>query len=626
MLAELSLLRPYWLLALLPLLVLWVWLARRALRARRWEDLIDPHLRDAVLSADGERGLWTPLILFAVGSLLVLAALSGPVWQRQSRPIYRIEQPRVLVMDLSPDMNPGNQPVTGLQRARFEVLDLLRFADEGQIALIGYGSEPFVIAPLTTDAATIIEQVPALAPDLLPMSGLARVDLALDMAASLMRRSGAVEGDVILVAGALPWPERALEAAARLRAAGHRLSVLAVADVPAFEPLVRAGGGLLLQARVDALDTERLLALANNQHLTPVNDRMTNNAEWRDQGYWLLLLALPLAALAFRRGWLGLLPIVLLLPPAPVCALSWQDLWLRPEQQALRDLEGNAAAAINDRFSDPDWRAAAHYRAGRYQQALQSLSGLSGAEAHYNRGNTLAQLRRFAAAIAEYDAALSSDPNHQDARHNRDLLMRYLGLPSDSAIADTSRPASQTSTLGSNRAEMTGDAELAGQMDRSGTPQEVKRSDPSTSPQPQMQTKRSKVDTPPDSGTAAAITQMPVASNLEEQPGLPSRMAANRKADQTLSSGGNGASSQLDHPADDAADRMPAGNAAGAISGPADSMQTRNIPSAAGSDAADARLAYDAVDYLLRQVPDDPAGLLRARLLLQYLRRHGQLQ
>jgi len=35
--------------------------------------------------------------------------------------------------------------------------------------------------------------------------------------------------------------------------------------------------------------------------------------------------------------------------------------------------------------------------------------------------------------------------------------------------------------------------------------------------------------------------------------------------------------------------------------------------------------AAAAIDYLLRQVPDDPARLLRERLMLQYLRRHGQL-
>jgi Ca-activated chloride channel family protein len=45
-----------------------------------------------------------------------------------------------------------------------------------------------------------------------------------------------------------------------------------------------------------------------------------------------------------------------------------------------------------------------------------------------------------------------------------------------------------------------------------------------------------------------------------------------------------------------------------------------------GEVATGAELGQDPVDYLLRQVPDDPAGLLRERLLLQYLRRHGQLR
>jgi Ca-activated chloride channel family protein len=35
--------------------------------------------------------------------------------------------------------------------------------------------------------------------------------------------------------------------------------------------------------------------------------------------------------------------------------------------------------------------------------------------------------------------------------------------------------------------------------------------------------------------------------------------------------------------------------------------------------------AHQAMEHLLRRVPDDPAGLLRQRFLLQHLRRSGQL-
>ncbi len=159
--SDLHLLRPLWLLALLPLLPLWVLLARQASRRRRWEDLIDPHLQDAVLTNERDAGHRLPLMLLAIGWLLLVVALAGPAWESESRPVYRIEQARVLLLDLTAHMNQVEQGTTRLERARFEVMDLLRAVDEGEVALIGYADEPFLIAPLTSDAGTILEQVPS---------------------------------------------------------------------------------------------------------------------------------------------------------------------------------------------------------------------------------------------------------------------------------------------------------------------------------------------------------------------------------------------------------------------------------------------------------------------------------
>ncbi len=46
----------------------------------------------------------------------------------------------------------------------------------------------------------------------------------------------------------------------------------------------------------------------------------------------------------------------------------------------------------------------------------------------------------------------------------------------------------------------------------------------------------------------------------------------------------------------------------------------------AETDSDSAATGQDPIDYWLRQVPDAPEGLLRERLMLQYLRRHGQLR
>jgi Ca-activated chloride channel homolog len=110
-------------------------------------------------------------------------------------------------------MNAVDLPPSRLVRARFEVLDLLDAGREGQVALIAYGAEPFVVSPLTGDAETIAAQVPDLTTDLLPVRGPARADLALELAGSCWRGPGAGGGIVILVTGGLtettagrPWP------------------------------------------------------------------------------------------------------------------------------------------------------------------------------------------------------------------------------------------------------------------------------------------------------------------------------------------------------------------------------------------------------------------------------------
>ncbi len=102
-----------------------------------------------------------------------------------------------------------------------------------------------------------------------------------------------------------------------------------------------------------------------------------------------------------------------------------------------------------ERFTDPRWRAAAFYQAGQYQQALDALAGQTDAESHYNRGNTLARLKRYDDAVAEYDAALLIDPEHADARHNRDLLLR-LSDPPPAAVSDAPGPRAGDSSTDAN--------------------------------------------------------------------------------------------------------------------------------------------------------------------------------
>ena len=54
--------------------------------------------------------------------------------------------------------------------------------------------------------------------------------------------------------------------------------------------------------------------------------------QWQEEGPWLLLLLLPLAAFAFRRGWVLVIVFALMPVAEPVHAFGWDDIWLTKDQ------------------------------------------------------------------------------------------------------------------------------------------------------------------------------------------------------------------------------------------------------------------------------------------------------
>ncbi|TCT19532.1 Ca-activated chloride channel family protein [Thiobaca trueperi] len=628
-------LRPLWLLALLPLaLLLWALWRRSRSDASIWNRLVDPHLLPHLLVGEtGSPRRW-PLILLGVGWLLLVLALAGPVWERLPQPVFATTSQRVILLDLSPSLNAADLKPSRLARARFEILDLLRVSTEGQVALLAFSPEPFVVSPLTGDAKTIADQVPQLTTDLIPVPGPRRTDLALRFAGDLLERAGARNGELILVTDDAGNLAGALEMARALQSAGHRLSVLAVgtakgAPVPAAgggfvqdatgaiqiarldpEPLrelARAGGGRYLEAEIGDGDTRILTAGGALGERIDQTELVAD--QWREEGPWLLLILLPLAALAFRRGWLvPVVALILVLPPTPGQAVGWSDLWQRPDQQAARDFAAGDTQAAAERFQDPAWQAAARYRSGDFQGALDALSGLQGAETDYNRGNALARLGRLDEAVKAYEQALQQDPNQADARHNLDLVRKTLEQkrPPESQPDPSQQDDPQKQGEGTDQSQK--DQEPGEQDSQDGADDQADGQGQGQSSSSETQAKADQNDqaSEPDTGTA---DQQPAPSDHDGSSPDASDFGRDAlKPEQTpdapLDASGTAAASQNDQPSDDQPDRP----------GVAQSSLTPQE-----------REQQEAMEAQLRRVPDDPAGLLRQRFLLQHLRREGRL-
>jgi Ca-activated chloride channel family protein len=403
-LRALHLLRPLWLLAL-PVLAAAAWAWRRRDGAGAWESAVDPELRAHLLvPADGRRRWlrWWPWL----GAALAIVALAGPAWRRAPQPAWEARAPLAIALDLSGAMLDDDLPPSRFVRARTKLATLLRERAGGQVGLLVYAGDAYTVAPMTDDAANVALFLDALAPDIMPGDEGARADAgrAIERASALLRQAGFDRGDILLVTGGAGAPATA--AAARAAAGGYRVSVLDAAapgsDAVALRALAAAGHGRHAMLSADRADLDALGVLAPRAPGGFGRGR-TEGSTWRDDGYWLLLPVLLLAAFAFRRnGVAAVLVLCLLLPwrPAAAAGVDW---WKRADQQAHRRLEQGTQA----------------YRRQDYAGAEHAWRGLPGADAAYNLGNALAREGRYADAIAAYDEALRRQPGMADAIANR---------------------------------------------------------------------------------------------------------------------------------------------------------------------------------------------------------------
>jgi Ca-activated chloride channel family protein len=198
--------------------------------------------------------------------------------------------------------------------------------------------------------------------------------------------------------------------------------VIARLDRASLQAVAEAGGGRYMELGPGATETSLWLE-SDGSEFARREDAL--GERWQDAGPWFVLLLLPLALLGFRRGLLFILPLVLLpglFWPPSASAGWWDDTWQRKDQQAYQALQADDAEKAAALAVDPALSGQAWYRTGEHANAVEAWSRLDEADAHYNRGNALAHLGEYEAAIKAYDEALAIEPDMEDALANRALL------------------------------------------------------------------------------------------------------------------------------------------------------------------------------------------------------------
>ncbi|WP_102106835.1 vWA domain-containing protein [Oceaniglobus roseus] len=301
-LAEIVLLRPWWLLAVPVVVALAVVRLLRTGGLGDWQARIDPHLMAAMrgmgrVDLSGARlGGWPP---FAMAALVALA-LTGPALPRRDAQTFRNLDGVVFVMDLSASMTrDATWPKTvTMARAALSVLGTK------PAALIVYSGDSYLASPLTTDRVQMGQTISLLDDETIPDRGN-RPALALDQAADLLERAGILAGDVILFTDGAGLGPEAMAAAGRIAGRGARLSVVGAETAPHGAPVDPQALARLAEAGQGAVygvdDTARIMADFGRQDDPRLERQDLKLLFLRGYGRILLLLALIPAALLFRR-------------------------------------------------------------------------------------------------------------------------------------------------------------------------------------------------------------------------------------------------------------------------------------------------------------------------------------
>lgn len=292
---DVTLLRPFWLLALLPLGGVGWWLLSRQGGLEGWNRAADPDLLKAMAALGRiDSGVdRAPVLAGLVAAGLAILALSGPAVERRGATSFRNLDAAVLVVDAS-------QSVTG--HARWpQMVAMGRFAISAlgtrPGGLVVFAGDAYTATDMTTDHRQLGQTLSLIDAETVPDKG-SRPALGLARAAAMLRDSRVIAGDVVLFTDGAGLGPDSLQQVSALTDLGARLSIVSLDAVsPLSETHSASGSG-----RSFTLDqTDDLARWMRADARTRLEQQDYPLLYWRDLGRFVLALSLVPLLVLFRR-------------------------------------------------------------------------------------------------------------------------------------------------------------------------------------------------------------------------------------------------------------------------------------------------------------------------------------
>ena len=441
-------LRPHWLYLFIPIGLIIILFLFNFKQKEGWKRSYAPHLLPYLtVSGTKSQFIWPKLLLIILISFMTLA-MAGPTWEQIERPGQKTEAALVVLLDLSRSMLAEDIQPNRIERAKLKLKDFFEARPNTRIALIAFAGTAHEVVPFSKDYKTIIRQMEALRPDIMPVQG-SNLSEAMDLADTLLQKIVA-PSTILLVTDNID--SESIQRMAQTATHTH-LEVMAIgtpngATIPAGRGVLKDKDGNTVIPRLEVINLDQLNAMENVNVITVTLDdsdvqilaaRIRQNLEftidlenaeeeWKDFGYWLLFPLLFISLFWFRRGWkvhwIWTVFILFGCNEAGEFHLGEQFFTKDQRGQMLYDKGEKQKAA--ETFQSGNLKGYAYYELGDLEKAAEAYSTDVSPQGFYNLGRIYAEMGDLAAAQQAFNTAYELDPDLGQARVNLDVITEKL--------------------------------------------------------------------------------------------------------------------------------------------------------------------------------------------------------
>ncbi len=415
---------------------------------------------------------WIKAFLVILSSGFAFVALAGPQWGYKWEKINEKGVDIMIALDCSKSMLAEDIKPNRLERAKREIIDLLRMMKSDRAGLVAFAGKAILQCPLTLDHEAFHIFLKALTPGFLPIGGT-NLSEAITTARNGFEKESDTQKAIIIITDGENTEGDAEEAAKMMAKENIKIFCIGVGD-PDGAPIPddkggfkKDGSGNIVLSRVDEKGLEKLAALTGGAYVRSVagdmdldliyTEKIRGKMEgktfesgrqkvWENRFQWFLFPCLILLLLEFMlspgkralRSFLFISVLSLALANVSV-GTAHAEIFSSSLGKGIKAFEAKQYEEAKKQFIDaqlqnPDDKrlyyniGTAAYMNKEYGEALSHFSKALEAKdpalrhnARFNLGNTHFRMGNMDEAIKEYEAVLKEFPEDREAKENLEL-------------------------------------------------------------------------------------------------------------------------------------------------------------------------------------------------------------